>query len=129
MDGVYDIFRGGEKIGKAEVRRQGLYYQFKCWCDLTGTVIYRVTVSCAGQIHNLGILAPEGDCYCVKAKLPVSRFQGDAPMFAAVPRHPEIQGLWVPLCPEEPFAYLSRLEQAVLERRGEQTGLRFPTAQ
>ena len=59
MEGIYDIFRGGEKIGKAEVRREGLYYRFRCCCDLTGEVMYRLTVACGEKTENLGIPVPD----------------------------------------------------------------------
>lgn len=123
MEGIYDIYRGGEKIGKAEVKRQGLYYQFHCCCNLTGAVIYRLTVRCDDKTENLGIPVPDGDSYRLKTRIPVSRFRRGEPVFEAVPRHPERMDNWMPISPEEPFAYISRLENALLERRGEQVGI------
>ena len=124
MEGIYDIYRGEDKIGKAEVRREGLYYRFVCCCDLTGEVMYRITVTCGEKTENLGIPIPDGHCFRLSAKLPVSRFAKETPEFRAVPRHPQnTQGLWTPISPETPFAYISRLEHAVLERRGEQMGI------
>ena len=122
MNGVYDILRGGEKIGKAEVRREGLYYHFLCTCDLTGVVIYRLTISCGGKTENLGIPIPEADCFCLKTRLPVSRFPEGEPIFRAVPRHPQVE-MWVPISPEKPFEYISRLRDAVLERRDDTVGV------
>ena len=122
MEGIYDILRGGEKIGKAEVRRHGLYYRFRCCCDLTGEVMYRITVICGGKTENLGIPIPEGDCFRLSTRLPVSRFSSDEPEFRAVPRH-QSQGLWVPISPETPFDYITRLENAVMERRGNAVGI------
>ena len=126
MEGIYDIFCGGEKIGKAEVRREGLYYRFRCCCQLTGEVVYRVTVSCGGEPENLGILVPESDAFYLTKRLPISRFGSSTPQFSAVPRHPEMNGMWVPISPEEPFAYIERLEHAVMERRGEEVGILIP---
>ena len=123
MNGIYDIFRGGEKIGKVEVKRQGLYYHFHCCCNLTGTVVYRLTVQCGGKTENLGIPVPEADSYRLKTKIPVSHFKEGTPVFLAVPRHPQNMGNWIPLSPEAPFPYLNRLENAVLERRGSQVGI------
>ena len=122
MDGIYDIFRGEDKIGKAEVRREGLYYRFRCYCNLTGEVMYRIIVLCGGKTENLGIPVPEGDCFQLSTKLPVSRFSSDEPEFRAVPRHPR-QGLWVSISPETPFEYITRLEHAVAEKRDGQMGL------
>lgn len=124
MDGIYDILRGGEKIGKAEVRREGLYYRFRCCCDLTGEVMYRLTVTCGDKTENLGIPVPEGDSFRLSTRLPVSRFPGGEPVFRAVPRHEKLQpGTWVPVSPETPFPYIARLENAVAERREGQMGV------
>ncbi len=124
MEGNYDILRGGEKIGKAAVRREGLYYRFQCCCDLTGEVMYRLTVTCGGKTENLGIPVPEGDCFRLNVRLPVSRFLSSEPVFRAVPKHEPLQrGMWVPVSPETPFDYISRLENAVMERRGEEVGI------
>lgn len=124
MEGLYDILRGGEKIGKAEVRREGLYYRFKCVCDLTGEVMYRLTVSCGEKTENLGIPVPEGDCFYLNTRLPVSRFPKEDPIFRAVPRHEKQQtGKWVPISPETPFDYIARLQDAVMERRDGEVGI------
>ena len=124
MEGIYDIYRGADKIGKTEVRREGLYYRFLCCCDLTGEVMYRITVTCGDKTESLGIPAPDRDCFYLSAKLPISRFSKEEPKFRAVPRHPQqTDRLWVPIPPETPFAYIHRLENAVLARRGAQMGI------
>ena len=124
LNGIYDIYQGSNKIGKVEVRQEGLYYRFLCCCDLTGEVMYRICVTCGGKSENLGIPVPEGDCFRLSAKLPVSRFAKDTPEFRAIPRHPENpSGLWTPISPEVPFDYIQRLQNAVLERRGGQLGI------
>ena len=125
MEGNFDIFRGGEKIGKAQVKQEGLYYRFRCVCALTGEVIYRLTVTCGDQTENLGILIPDGDVFRLEKKLPVSRFAGGEAVIRAVPGNPNKLGLFAPVRPDEPFAYLSRLKNARMERRGETVGVVF----
>ena len=120
MFGLYDIYRGAEKIGKAEVTREGLYYRFRCFCDLPEGEIYRLTVNCGSKAENLGIPIPSGDGFWLSARLPMSRFSDGEPFFRAIPKE---QQLWVPVLPEQPFAYLAELENAVLEERGGEMGL------
>ena len=127
MDGLYDIFHGSEKIGKAEVKREGLYYRFRCVCNLTGEVMYRITVSCGEDTENLGILMPSGDSFYLEKRLPVSHFDGNAPTFRAVPKHPQVTGAWMPIAPEKPFEYIDRLENAVAEQRNGEMGILIPT--
>ena len=124
MEGLYDILRGQEKIGKAEVCREGLYYRFKCCCNLTGEVVYRLTVTCGEKTESLGIPVPEWDCFYLNTRLPVSRFSKEEPIFRAVPRHEEQKkGMWVHISPETPFDYITRLENAVMERRNGEVGI------
>ena len=117
MDGSYDIFRGGEKIGKAEVCREGLYYRFQCVCDLSGEVIYRIEALWGEKKVNLGILIPGEDGFYLHTKIAARKLGQGRPSFHAVPRHPKNEGMWVPISPEEPFTYLHRLKNAVPEIR------------
>lgn len=125
MDGCYDIFLGGEKIGKAEVRQRGLYYQFRCWCDLTGHVICRIKVRCGAVVENLGVPIPSGDAFCLIKRLPVSRFPEAKPHFFLEPKHPPVEEIWVAVKPDEPFGYLKEIKNAVLEIRDGVMGLRI----
>ena len=84
--------------------------------------MYRIIVICGGKTENLGIPIPEGDCFRLNTRLPVSRFSADEPKFRAVPRH-QRQELWVPISPETPFDYITRLEHAVAEKRDGQMGI------
>ena len=126
MDGLYDIYRGHEKIGKAEVKREGLYYHFRCVCNLTGEVMYRVTVSCDENTENLGIPIPTGDSFYLDKKLPASHFVGTEPVFRAIPKHPQVSNIWMPITPEKPFEYIDRLENAVAEQRNGELGILIP---
>lgn len=120
MFGLYDIYLGARKVGKAEVIREGLYYRFRCNCDLPGGEIYRLVISCGEKTENLGIPIPNGDSFWLSTRLPVSHFAGQEPTFWALPRQ---QKYWVPVLPEQPFPYLSALENAVLEERDGKMGL------
>ncbi len=123
MEGKYDIFRGPEKIGKGEIHREGLYYRFRCWCSLTGEVMYRLTVTCGETTENLGIPVPAGDGFYLEKRLPASRFPVGTPVIRAVPKHSQVEGKFVAISPEEPFAYLGRLEQAVFIKREGKSGV------
>ena len=120
MFGLYDIYLGSQKVGKAEVIREGLYYRFRCNCDLPDGEIYRLVISCGGKSENLGIPIPNGDSFWLSTRLPVSRFSGEEPVFRAIPKE---QNNWIPVLPEQPFPYLSALENAVLEERGGEIGI------
>lgn len=123
MEGVYEVLLGGQSIGKAQVERQGLYYRFSCRCRFSGEVIYKLEVTCGDRTESLGIPVPEGGAFVLNTRVPVKRLGEGAPRFRAVPRHGALRGQFVPLSPEEPFAYLSRLQNAFLEIRDGRPGI------
>lgn len=125
MEGVYDILLGGRPVGQAAVFRQGLYWYFDCRCRLSGQVICRITVSCGGKTENLGIPVPQGKDFVLRTRLPVKKLGVGVPEFRVTPKHSPLPENWVPVRPEEPFVYLNRLQDAVLEVRDGQVGVRF----
>lgn len=129
MEGVYDIMLADTPVGTVEVTRQGLYYRFDCRCKLSGTVICRVSVECGGHHENLGILVPTGDWFYLSTKLAVKRLGKGIPHFSALPKHRERELEFIPVYPEEPFAYLTRLQDAFLQIRDGQVGVALRSGQ
>lgn len=119
----YEIRQGRDVVGKANVTRQGLYYHFSCRCRLSGDVMYRVAVSCGGHHENLGVLVPMGSEFGLDTKLAVKRLGEGVFRFQALPKHQQATGQFIPIRPEEPFTYITRLQEAFLEIRDGQVGL------
>lgn len=119
MEGYYEIKLGDRPVGKAQVTREGLYYRFRCSCKLEQTSVCRVAV---GDV-SLGILVPQGNGFGLDTKLPVKRFGEGIPEFRVVLNRPVLEGRFIPLSPEEPFAYIQRLKDAYLARQGGQLGV------
>ena len=122
----YPVLLGEDPVGTAEAVRQGLYYRITCRCVLTGEVMYQVTARGESGEENLGLLVPEGEAFCLTTRVPAKRLPGQTLSFRAVPRGTERKTFFAPIYPEEPFAYISRLKEAFLERRGGQVGVRIP---
>lgn len=123
MDGIYEISMGGKPIGKAVVRRMGLYYHFSCRCDLTGEVVCKLAVTCGDAQENLGVFVPMDGCFGIEKKLPVKRLGEGIPQFRVLPKHERIEGKFVPIYPEEPFAYMAKLKDAFLATQNGQVGI------
>lgn len=119
----YTVFLGGQSIGKAMVERQGLYYCITCRCRLSGEVVYKVMASCGETTEDLGILVPESGAFVLTTRIPIKRLGEGELAFRAVPRHMELREKFVPISPESPFAYISRLENAFLEIQNGQISL------
>ena len=126
MEGDYRIFMADQCLGTVKVTRQGLYYHFDCRCQLTGDVMYRVLVTCGGRTSSLGIPVPEGGAFVLRTRLPAKQLEDGMPRFQLQPKHRAAGDWFVPISPEEPFSYLSRIKDAFLEIREGVLGLTIP---
>ena len=123
MEGIYGVYFGKELAGKVQVTKKGLYYHFYCRCQLGKNIICRLTAVCDDRKTNLGVVVPAGDGFGLETKL-ACKHLGDGPVqFWLIPKHSYPEGKFIPISPEEPFAYISRLKQAYLIRQNGQVGI------
>lgn len=122
MEGNYEVTFANRTVGKVQVLQQGLYYRFVCRCSSIGEEIYRLVITCGEKQLRLGVLVPEGDSFVLNRKLPAKQLPDGIPVFSIAPMHEAVQGKFVPICPEEPFAYIGRLKDAFLMERNGQIG-------
>lgn len=122
----YDILLDDRTVGQAVVNREGLYYRFSCRCRFSGEVIYKLTVCSSGGSRDLGIPVPERGEFRLNTRLPVKRVGQEPLQIRAEPKHSAPGGMFVPLSPEEPFHYISRLQQAHLAAREGKIGVILP---
>lgn len=112
----YAVRFGDKTVGKAQVTVEGLYYHVVCRCKLTGEVMVRLEAACGDKRENLGILIPGENGFELDTRFPISRVGRGELSFRLLPRHDPLAGrVFVPITPEEPFAYLERLKTAFLE--------------
>lgn len=126
MVGCYEVRLGDKAVGRAEVKKQGLYYQICCRCQLPGGEVHRLTVRCGGKTENLGIIVPVGDGFGVDTKIPCKRLGEGKPDFQLLPKQERELGKFVAVYPEEPFSYMARLKDAFLARQADQLGIVIP---
>lgn len=115
MEETCEITRSGKAVGRARVRREGLYYCFSCRC--AGSGIFRIRVSRGGKEENLGIPLPENGGFVLETRLPVSRFPAGKFRFFVEEQRREY---FVPVVPGQPF---DRLEQLKNARYAERDGI------
>ena len=58
--------------------------------------------------------------------MPAKRLPEKELSFLLIPSHEPVEGKFVPISPEEPFAYLERLKDAYLCRQREELGVVIP---
>jgi len=123
LNGSYAVQFGNRTVGNVTVRRQGLYYRFCCSCQLSGDVLCRLLVSCGNAQQDLGILVPMEEGFGLDTKIPVKRLGEGRPEFTLLPKQSAISTLFVPVYPEEPFAYIAKLKDAFLSKNENQIGI------
>ena len=129
MESFYCVTRNGIPCGKVAVSRQGLYYRFHCRCAFPDKDIFRLVLSKDGSYENLGILIPSGESFELTTKLPAKRFPEGEWSFHITSGRETTAEYFVPIRPEEPFAYLSRLKDSFLTYQNGQPGIRITKMQ
>ena len=116
---------GDRSLGKAQVERKGLYYHIYVQCDLDGVLMYKVLLRCGNKEENLGILVPQDGGFGLRTRIPIKRIGEGILNFSVRPRHQKVGEHFIPLSPEEPFRYISRLKHAYLVRKNGVSGIVF----
>lgn len=123
----YPLLLGNNPVGKVQMERRGLYYSFFCRCQLSGKVMYRLVAVCGEKRENLGTLIPREGGFGLETRVPVSHLGTGKPEFLLEPKHDLTSGKkFVPIHPEEPFAYIQRLKDSFLAVRDGQKGAMIP---
>ena len=123
MEGNYSVHFGNKPVGKVQVIRQGLYYRFICRCQVAGDAVCRLCVICGDKQENLGVVIPVDGGFGLDTKLPVKRIGEGKMEFTLMPKHEVEAGKFVPIYPEEPFAYIEGLKEAFLVKKNGQMGI------
>ena len=122
MEGIYEVRFGANPAGKVKIERMGLYYSIHCRCQLSGAVVCRLVAQCGDEQIRLGIPVPSSDGFSLDTKIPIKKLGQGTPSFFLIPKAAALEGHFVPIYPDEPFAYIERLKSAFLERRGGRVG-------
>lgn len=125
MEATYEIKLGDDPVGTATVTQKGLYYEILCICSLTGSVPFRIQMYTSDAQIDLGLCYKRGNTIGLKTRVCVKQ-AGVAPFqFSLIPHKEYAEKSFVPIHPEEPFAYLKRLEDAYLVYRNGNPGICF----
>lgn len=121
--GSYEVRFGSRAVGTVTVHRHGLYYRFCCACRVSGDILCRLLVICGNVQQDLGILVPIGSGFGLETRIPVKRFEDGCPEFILIPNRTKVSALFVPVYPEEPFAYIAKLKNGFLSKNGNRSGI------
>ena len=122
----YEVTLAGETVGQVQLWQEGLYVHICCQCEQIGETMYHLHYSCQDNEGDLGLLVPQGIGWGLEKHLPAKQLGQGSIRFFLRPRHAPMAGRFVPLRPQEPFAYLSQLQQAFLKMQNGEVGVVLP---
>lgn len=126
MEQIFDIHLMEKIVGKMYVSREGLYYRFRCSCDLPSSDLYTI-IAINGQTQkDLGICVPQKTGFGFERKISVKCFQNDSFAFHVAVRSEGKMEEFIPICEQKPFAYITSLPMARLSLRGQAVGVVLP---
>ena len=123
MVGSYAILQGTDKVGTAVVTQEGLYYRISCRCRYGGEPMRRIFMNLGDQQLDLGVCVPVDGQFGLEKRIPRKNLVSGTPQFRLMPKYRRTDRLFVPVYPEEPFAYMAKLKDAFLEIREGQIGV------
>ena len=115
---TYSILFGGETIGEAIVKKQGLFYRIHCLCRISGSVPFRIAVRGDREV-DLGLCVPMDHDFGLNTSIPISKVGNGKLEFWARPKHTVKKLDCVTVSPDEPFSYLAKLKDAYWVSRNE----------
>ena len=120
---MYEVFQDGKAVGTVKIIREGLYCRFSCRCRPMGEDMLRLWMICGEKETDLGLCVPMDGGFGTEKRIPVRACGTGTPEFVLRDKDDTLRGKFIPLCPEEPFQYLHRLEKAFLSKKGVRLGI------
>lgn len=123
MDASYQILHEKNTVGTCTAVQEGLYIRFSCKCTVPQGEIYTAYLRSEGCEIKLGIPIPEGSGYTLEKRIPAKRIPGGSLSVILRSKADEKKKRFSPIYPDEPFAYLDKLENAFLLIRDGRMGI------
>jgi hypothetical protein len=117
MDKSLDITLNGQRVGKCQVKVEGLYCVFRCHCKFPTDGVYRIRLRTEKGNIRLGIPVPTDNEYVLHTKLPLRRLPAQIFTLEAYLKGDNKEEIIIPLRPGEPFAHIRQLPHCILVRR------------
>ena len=123
MEGTWNVYLQDKVVGTCRMWREGLYCRVSCRCAGVGEDICRLVLENGEGVLDLGILVPVEGGFGLDRKLPARQLPpGDPRFFVRQSGHQRAEH-FIPVRPDEPFEYLSRLTEARFAWRDGQAGI------
>lgn len=114
LEGIYRVEYHHRSVGKVQLIQQGLYYRVICRCECAGDEVLRLFAESESGRENLGVMLPEDGTLRLDRKVPAKQIPKGKLRFFLSAGAAKPEGNFIPICPQEPFAYIEALKDAFL---------------
>lgn len=123
LEGNYGVYLSGKPVGHVQIEKEGLYYRINCHCRHCGITVHRLIAQWEDRQVSLGIPVPDGDAFRLSTRIPAKKLGNGKWHFILMPASMKQESRFIPIYPDEPFAYIDRLKNAFLQRNQGQAGI------
>lgn len=123
MNSSYDVTFADAVVGHVSVKKQGLYYCIECKVQIMEASKFRLIAHSGNREYDLGLCIPYDGALHLLTRVPMKQFSDEPISFELLKKNTMQSGKFVPICAEEPFRYLHKLETAYLELRSGTMGV------
>ncbi len=116
LDERYSVYYVDKIVGTAQLTIKGLYYHIVASCVLSDPDVYRLHAHSNAGTMDLGLLVPKDGRFTLSRSIPIKQFGTDALVFTIKDHRIDKTQFRVPLKLNQPFLYLTQLEQAKLSQ-------------
>ena len=112
---MFDVKLQNRVVGKAEMRRMGLYNEIICRCSFPDKRQYRIYAFCGDRQIDLGICVPYEGSFGFQTKIATKSMGEGRLAFVAVPT--ELTSFFVDVNEEKPFPNFMQLRKGKYQVR------------
>ena len=123
LNNYADVHLDHKTVGTANIKRNGLYYQIHCRCNVPDDRVYRLMAKCDGRSVDLGVCVPFEDGFGVDTMVSVKKIGTDSISFYLTDRKESSDEKFIQIKEGEPFDGTEHLMNSRFEMRGNAPGL------
>lgn len=123
MEEVFDAWLEDICAGQVYLKKEGLFYCINCRINPPAIKKYRLTVRNEDMEYDLGLFVPCENGMVITTRIPEKRFLKGNIKFNVVKDQRNPQKVFVPICAEEPFAYIDKLDNTTLAKEKGKIGV------
>ena len=125
----YEVYCADRVIGSISLEPQGLYYKIFSYCERISEKFPKLYAVCGDHKTSIGVYKPQGNGFVMERLLSIKSWDLKGISFQIGSMDRQIKGETIPVFPDRPFPYISRIGNAQFCREDEQPGILYSPKQ